>query len=168
MIIFFILFGILLVLLFFGALFGAPWFITKKKDYDRIAKLANLKRGTIFYDLGCGTGNMLFYLSKKYKINCIGIEVSPVLFLYSKIKSLFRGRVKIKYGNFFNYNLSKADVVYVFLMPNVYNKLKNKLNRELKNEVKVILAYWPFKKSKPIFVSKKEGDTTYYLYKKPL
>ena len=120
----------------------------------------------LFYDLGSGTGDMLFYLSKKYNVNCVGIEISPILYLYSKIKSLFYDKVKICYGNFFKYDLSKTDVIYVFLEPKLYDKLKEKINNELKNDSKIILACWPFKESTPIRTDKKKSKIPYYLYKK--
>jgi len=162
------LFFILIILIFFGVFWGVGWFPTKKEDYDRIAELVHLKPGVIFYDLGSGTGDMLFYLSKKYNINCVGIEISPLLYLYSKIRSLFHNRVKIFYGNFFKHDLSKADIIYVFLYPKLYDKLKEKINNEEKNDSKIITAAWPFKTSTPISISKKERGVTYYLYKKPL
>ncbi len=168
LILIYFLFFILIISIFFGVFWGVGWFPTKKEDYDRIAELAHLKPGVFFYDLGSGTGDMLFYLSKKYNINCVGIEISPLLYLYSKIKSLFYEKVEICYGNFFKYDLSKADIVYVFLYPKIYDKLKEKFNNELKNNSKIILACWPFKESGPIRISKREHRVTYYLYKKPL
>ena len=115
--------------------------------------------------IGSGTSNLLFYLSSKYNINCLGIEVSPILYLYSKIKSLFYEKVKIKYGNLFKYDLSEADVIYAFLCPKLHNKLKDKVNAELKKGSKVVLSSWPFKGLEPIQVSRKKGGITYYLYK---
>ena len=159
---------LILVFLFFGAFFEAPWLPTRKKNYDRIADLAQLQPNIVFYDLGSGSGEMLFYLSKKYNVNCVGIEISPLLFLYSKIKSLFFRKVKIKYGNFYRYDLSQADVIYVFLHPKTYDKLKNKIDNNTKNGAKIIIAAWPFKTSNPTNISKKEHRIPYYLYKKPL
>ena len=144
---------------------GVGWFPTKKEDYNRIAKLASLKPEMLFYDLGSGTGDMLFYLSKKYNINCIGIEISPLLYFCSKIRSLFYEKVEIRYGNFFRHDLSRADVVYAFLYPKLYDKLKEKINSELKNDSKIIVACWPFEKSNPIRISKEKHRITYYLYK---
>ncbi|MDP3093316.1 MAG: class I SAM-dependent methyltransferase [bacterium] len=125
---------ILFYLIFLGALFEAPWLPTMKKNFDRIAKLAGLQPGMLFYDLGSGSGELLFCLSKKYDVNCIGIEISPLLYLYSKIKSLFFNKVKIRYGNFYKYDLSKADAVYVFLFPKAYYRLKTKISSGLKKE----------------------------------
>lgn len=157
-----------LILLFFGTLWGVGWVPTKKEDYNRIAKLASFKPEMLFYDLGSGTSDMLFFLSKKYNINCVGIEISPLLYLYSKIRSLFYKKVEIHYGNFFRHDLSRADVVYAFLYPKLYDKLKEKINIELKNNSKIILACWPLKKSNPILIDKKRHRVTYFLYKKPL
>lgn len=149
-----------------GILWGVPWLPTRKKEYDRITELVNLKPNMYFYDLGSGSAEMLFYLSKRYNVKYVGIEVSPILYLYSKIKSLFYKNVQIKYGSFFQYNLSKADIIYVFLLPRIYGKLRNKLNTGLKKNVKVILSTWPFKDLNAAIISKKNNEATYYLYKK--
>src|SRR3989344_8748350 len=96
---------LVLIILFLGAFFDAPWVPTRKKDFIRIAEIAELQPGMLFYDLGSGSGEMLFYLSQKYNIYCVGIEVSPILYLYSKVKSLFYKKVKIIYGNFYKHDL---------------------------------------------------------------
>ncbi len=159
-------FIILICIIFTGLLYDALWVPTKKEDYNRIAQLANLQPKMTFYDLGSGNANILFYLSKKYDIDCVGIEISPFWYFYSKIKSLFYKKVKIKYGNLYKHNISEADVVYVFLLPKTYPKLKNKIDKELKKGAKLILSYWPFEDSKPKNTSKKEGSAPYYLYQK--
>lgn len=162
-----ILFFIVLIsVIFAGIFYDAIWVPTKKKDYDRIARLADLRSGMIFYDLGSGNANMLFYLSKKYDVNCVGIEVSPFWYVYSKIKSLFYRKVRIKYGNFYSHDISRADVVFAFLLPKTYPKLKNKFNEELKKEAKLVLSNWPFKSYEPNSVSKGKDLVSYYLYQK--
>jgi len=150
--------------IFAGSYFDAMWLPTKRENYDRIAKLSQLKPGMIFYDIGSGSANMLFYFSKKYNANCVGIEIAPFWYLYSKIKSLFYRKVKIKYGNFYKYDLSTADVVYAFLLPKNYLKIKNKTDKELKVGAKLVLSSWPFKNSKPIKVDGEGTLTPYYLY----
>jgi SAM-dependent methyltransferase len=157
---------IFLVLLFLGAFWRTPWLPTKEEDYTTIAELAGLREGINFYDLGSGTGEMLFYFSKKYNANCFGIEISPLLYLYSKIKSLFQKKVKIFYGDFFHYDLSKADVVFIFGHPKVYRKLRKKFIKELKNETKIIVACWPLENARTLSVKKGKSGVNYYLYKK--
>lgn len=167
MYIFFITITIFLVIIFFsGSFFCAPWIPTMKKDFDRIAELAQLKSGMIFYDLGSGTGKMLFYFFDKYNISGVGIEISPILYLYSKIKSLlfYHNKVKIKYGNFLKCDLSKANVIYFFLRPNHYDKMEDKINSNLKKETKIIVSCWPLKKYQFVKISKNNNGLPYYLY----
>ncbi len=160
------LFILIIALLSFslGGFWGVIWLPTKKKDYNRIENLVSLREGMVLYDLGSGTGDLLFYLSRKYKIKCVGIEISPILYLYSKVRSLFYRNVKIKYGNLFKYNLSGADIVYAFLHPDMYKELKEKIYREVKKETRIILACWPFLNEEPLKASEKNKGIPYYLY----
>ena len=164
--IFILLINTFIFLTIIGGLFGAIWIPTKKKDYERIARLAGLRPRMVFYDLGSGSADLLFYLSKKYKIRCVGIEISPILYLYSKIKSIFFKNVRIRYGDFLKHDLSEADVIYAFLLPRIYEKLQEKLCNDAKNESLIILSVWPFKDVKYLKASEEKGKFTYFLYKK--
>lgn len=165
--VFILILNIILFLFILGGFYGVIWTPTKKRDYDRIAKLVDLKPGMTLYDLGSGTGNLLFHFSKRYNIKCVGIEISPALYLYSKFKSLFFKSVEIKYGDFFKNDLSEPDVIYAFLHPKMYEKLKEKIVREVKKDSTVIvLSTWPFKNIIPLKISQKKGESAYFLYKK--
>lgn len=146
---------------------GTIWLPTRKRDYDRIAQLANLRPGMVFYDLGSGSGDLLFYLSNKYKIKCVGIEIAPGLYLYSKIRSLFhKRRVEIRYGNFSLCDLSGADVVYCFLHPDIYARLRNKLKSIDNENMLIVLSTWSFENAAFLKVNHKAGTVSYYLYRK--
>ncbi len=164
----FVLYIIILIifLIFCGGLWDAPWLPTRKQNFKRIANLIKKNNQPVFYDLGSGNGDLLFYLSREHNIKCVGIEVSPILYLYSKFKSFFDKNVAIRYGDFFNYNLEGADIVYCFIKSEAYPKLKEKMKKELKKETIIILSCWPFKKVKPFKVSKLEKSNTFYSYRK--
>ena len=77
------------------------------------------------------------------------------------------GRAIIKWKNLFKEDLSRADVVYFFGLPkSIKNKLKKKLERELKPGARVVsyaftIPDWDIVvKDKP-----REKDTPVYLYK---
>jgi SAM-dependent methyltransferase len=164
----FIFFLLLVVISMSGCFFWkVPWAPTRKKDYNRIAKLASLQSNMCFYDLGSGTGHLLFYLAKKYNINCVGIEVSPLLYLYSKIRSLFCKNVKIKYGNFFKHDLSEVDVAYIFLRAHLYKRIESKIDTEFKKNAKIIVSVWPFENLNFTRVDRERNGVDYFLYKKP-
>lgn len=163
--IFLLIIEILLASFVIGGFFGVIWLPTKKKDYDRIAKIAALKPDCIFYDLGSGSGDLLFYLAKKYGARCVGIEVSPILYFYSKIRSLFYKKVKIKYGNFLKCDIFEADIIYAFLLPKMYKKLEEKIKKDAKEGAKIVLAAWPFNSKSYIDSSHEKGAVSFYLYR---
>jgi predicted RNA methylase len=162
--VFLIIVLLFLILFFFGGFFGVIWLPTRKREYEQIANLIDLNPDKIFFDLGSGTGDLLFYLSKKYGIKCVGIEVSPIFYLYSKIKSIFNKRVKIYFGDFFKYDLSDADIIYVFLHPKLLSRLEEKISKEIKKETSVIISCWPIKNREALKIVEKECREPYYLY----
>ena len=156
--------ALFLILVFFGGFFGVVWVPTGKKDRERIAKLIDWQPEKVFLDLGSGTGDLLFFLSKKYGVKGVGIEISPILYLYSKIKSLFYKKVEIYFGDYSKFDFSNIDIIYAFLHPSLLKKLKEKINKEAKKEVLVILSCWKFKDMEPLRVDKKDKKRPYYLY----
>lgn len=136
----FIIFIFFLTAAFAGLSF-APWVPAWKKDLPRIFKLADLKPGQVFYELGCGDGRLVFYASNVCQAKAIGLEISLPMLLICKLRQLYRRdkNVTFKYKNLFKQNLSDADVVYFFGMPDkISKKLKKKLVKELKPGTKVI------------------------------
>ena len=168
----------LLLLLFIGlcllslAIAGksfAPWVPTWKKDLPRIFKLAALKPGEIFYELGCGSGKVTFYAYKNFKIKAIGIELAIPLYFYCRLKRLLvknNNQLVFLNKNLFKVDLSKADAVYFFGMPNsIKNKLKQKLTKELKPGARVISYVFPIPGWQPKIIDKpNKKDIAIYLY----
>lgn len=150
----------------YGAWSAAPWLPTRSKDVKRMVKLANIKPGERFYDLGCGDGRSVFAAAKE-GAEAIGIEVFILPYLYAVIKSLFQKRTKILFGDLFNYDLRGADVIFIFLMNKSYQKLAKKFEEELKPGARVITSCWPIdgwedklvKEDKPT-----DRDLPLYLY----
>lgn len=128
----------------------APWVPCRNRDLKRIFRLAGLKSGQNFYDLGCGDGKIVFFAAANFQAKAIGLEILWPLYLICRLKLIFRrgDSVNFKLKNLFKENLSPADAVYFFGMPNSINKkLSVKLKRELKPGTKIIsyafsLAGW--------------------------
>nr|MDD3720321.1 methyltransferase domain-containing protein [Candidatus Gracilibacteria bacterium] len=129
---------ILIVLLsLFSFLSLAPFVPTKNSDLIRLLKIINLKKGEKFLEIGCGTGKVSLFFAKNFPQNeIVGIELSPLFYIISKIKVFFSGlkNIKIVYGNAMKLDFSKFDIFYVFGLPEtVTNKLSPKLEREMKD-----------------------------------
>lgn len=158
-----LIFGLLIFSAAFmlGGLSMAPWVPLRKRDINRVLKLADLKPGQTFYELGSGDGRMLRAIPDNIK--AIGLEINPLLFLYSKLRS---PKKIIKLKSLYQEDLSSADVVFVFGMPDkLAKKLKDKLTRELKPGTKVISYTFAFKDWQPIIQDKpNEKEVSIYLY----
>jgi predicted RNA methylase len=137
--------SIFLLLIFFGALFEAPWVPTRKVDYERIDKLAGLKSGQTFYDLGSGFSGLLIHLAQKHqKSRFVGVEIAILPYLISKLRTLNHSNIKIVFGDLKRLDISRADVAYLFLRPETLPRVQKKLMEELKPEAKIITACWGF------------------------
>lgn len=147
---------------------GAPWVPTRRRDVHRFLELARLRSGERFYDLGCGDGRLVIVAARAGAI-ATGFECSILPYILARIRcalhsASFRakreishqgdrglsarlettlGSARVHYRDFWNADLSDADVVYCFLMPKVYPKLKEKLERECKKGTRVIFYVWP-------------------------
>jgi tRNA A58 N-methylase Trm61 len=153
---FFILAGFVGYFFLSGFIWGAGFEPTRKKEIGIAAELLGLQDGMLVYDLGSGTGDVVLYLAKKYKVRCVGLEVDPLKALICRLR-IFKAQklkesIEIRRTNFLSENLSEADAIYVFLSggTNIMKKLEKKLASELKNGVKVASYVHCFPDLKPI------------------
>ncbi len=122
--------------------------------------MLDLKEGQVVYDLGCGDGRFLKAAAKQ-GIKAVGYELNPFMFLYSWITTRRHGRkVKVRLGNFWKADISKADAVFVFLLDKYMKQLDDKLQKEGKKGLK--LASHTFKIPGKKAAAEKYGV---YLYK---
>ncbi len=113
-------------------------------------------QGKVLYDLGCGRGMALFALTKKFPVKSTGFEINPAVLLYAKVKRLISGskvrkNSKIKFGNFFKTDLSKADIIYLYLFPEIVEKLEEKIKKECKTGTYIICNTFCFQNMEPIW-----------------
>lgn len=153
--------AILLILAYgFVLLFGAPYFPSLKPHIKASLELLDLKEDQIVYDLGCGDGRFLRAAARAgYK--AVGYELNPFMFLLSWVSTRKYGRqIKVRWGNFWNTDISKADAVFVFLLDKYMPQLDAKLKKEGKKGLK--LASHTFKIPGKKIAAKKYGI---FLYK---
>lgn len=159
--------GILFVLLASAAYAswrGAPWVPTWKRDLQRIANLANLQKGDRFVELGCGTARVCRYLAKTTQAQTVGVELSMIQWLWASVLSITQKRNSIVLGDAFHHDLSSYTVVYMFLMPETYKKIRDKLVHELSSGSRVITYVWPIPDWTPAQVDKQEGSPDLFVF----
>lgn len=111
---------------------GGPFVPTKNKEIKTILKEVNLKKGDIFYDLGSGDGRVVRFAVKKYGVIGYGFEINPLLIFWSRFVAKIQRLDNCFFvkENLFSVNLSKAQYIFLFLMPKTLKKIKNKLIKE--------------------------------------
>ena len=136
------------VLLFWQAsnivsvIFGSPYVIADKKLISRALKLAGLKKGEFFYDLGCGNGEVLIEAAK-IGAQATGFEIAPFFYWWARLRTARYSNIKINYQNIFKADLTKADVIYCYLWPKMLEKLAPKFKGELKTGSRLISVGFP-------------------------
>lgn len=111
----------------------APWVPTRNNDLDRINKIIQLKKWEKFLEMWCWNAKVSLYIAKNNPdCSIIGIELSPLFYLISKIRVLISwwDNIQIIYWNALKYNLSQFDIIYVFGLPEtVSQKIFPKLSQ---------------------------------------
>ena len=146
----------------------APYVPTKNTRIKKILKLAGVKTGANFWELGSGDGRLVLEAAKM-GANATGVEQSWIRILLSqwKTRSLalhLKGvNVKFIHGNIFEQDLSTADIVYIFLLPKGVTKLEPILKKTLQKDAIVITQTFHFKSWKPykkVLVTDKDKPNT--------
>ncbi|HUI01346.1 MAG TPA: hypothetical protein VLX56_06925 [Nitrososphaerales archaeon] len=120
---------------------GAPWVPSSNEMVRKMLMLANVKPGEEVYDLGSGDGRVVILSAKEFGARSTGIEIDVFRALYSKllIRLLgLQGKARVIWSSFYKVDLSRADVVTVYLLPETNNKLTPKLEEELRPTSRVV------------------------------
>jgi len=118
-------------------------------------KLADLKAGEVLFDLGAGDGRTVTMAAKNFGARAVGVELREDLAkkaLSSIYDNGLADRVTIVNGDMFNVNLSSADVVFLYLTTSANEKIKPKLEAELKKGVRVVSHDYEIVGWKPVKV----------------
>lgn len=167
-IIFIVIVFVLLGSFAYAGLRAAPWVPTWGVDVERFLKLANIQQEQKFYDLGCGDGRILAAAARA-GARAEGFEVAIPLYLFACMRRLFspqKNRFTIRYKDFWYADLRDADVVYVFLTPRIYPRLKEKLEKELRPGARVVTYVWPIPGWIPTVTDTAEKQPPLFLYQR--
>jgi len=99
---------------------------------DKMFELADIRPGEIVYDLGCGDGRIPVMAAKKFGVKAWGFDINPVR-VRESLENVKKNRVEnlvtIKQQDIFELDLSKADVITLYLLPRLNVKLIPQLDK---------------------------------------
>jgi len=158
-------------------MFIAPFVPSPLPVVQYMLKMVDLKAGEVLFDLGAGDGRTVILAAKSFGARAVGVELREDLAkkaLSTIYESGLAGRVTIVNGDMFSVNLSSADVVFLYLTTSANEKIRPKLENELKAGVRVVSHDYEIVGWKPLKVENfcenpKLGypSHTIYLYEKP-
>ena len=154
---------LIVVSLYWTRIVGGPWVPSSMQMVYRMMEMAEVGPEDIVYDLGCGDGRVILTAAMRYQARAVGIEIDPLRFIWCQFLITILGqrkRVRIVFGNFFNKDLSEADVVLCYLMPDALTKLEKKFKQELRSGTRIVSNRFTFPTLNQVW---EDGDATLYL-----
>lgn len=143
---------------------AAPFVPTAKKRVKKMIALSGLRTDMLMMDLGSGDGRIVFEAAKT-GARCVGIEINPVLYYWSRIKQGIRPRKNVLFRreSLWDTDVSHIDVLTIFFIHPKMEKLMKKLRTEMKPGA-LIVSYaftfpgWPYEiKDDKIYVYRVES-----------
>jgi SAM-dependent methyltransferase len=113
---------------------------TPQPAVEQMLKLAEVKPGELVYDLGCGDGRIVITAARRFGARGIGVEIDPALVRRSRTnvrRHRLGKRVTIKQADIFKIDFSDADVVALYLLPELNARLLPQL-RKLKPGARIV------------------------------
>ncbi|MEJ2110809.1 MAG: 50S ribosomal protein L11 methyltransferase [Acidobacteriota bacterium] len=149
---------------------GTPYDIV-----SRMLQMGQVKKGDLVIDLGCGDARMLVLAAKKYGSRGIGYDIDPDMVRESR-KNVSRNKVedlvKIIQADIFTVDISEADVLPLYLLPEMNLRLIPQLET-LKPGSRLVFHNYDMEGIIPdkvveVISNEDNSSHTLYLYTTPL
>jgi predicted RNA methylase len=119
----------------------APFVPSPPEVVRAMLQLSELKPGETLYDLGCGDGRIVVMAVEEFSAKAVGVELDSGRF-NNCVKKLqeehIEDKASIIHEDVLKVDLSKADVVTLYLLTSANEKLKPNLERDLRKGARVV------------------------------
>jgi SAM-dependent methyltransferase len=123
---------------------GALFCITHRAKIAAVLDAVPLQPGQVVFDLGCGDGRFLEAAVRRYGVNGTGYEINLLPWLLARLRQMRRGkRLNILWRDFWNADLSGADLVFCYLFPDILVPLAEKARLELRRGAVLVSCNFP-------------------------
>jgi cyclopropane fatty-acyl-phospholipid synthase-like methyltransferase len=116
-----------------------PFVPTPRPIVRRMLDIAQVRPGERVIDLGAGDGRIVISAATEFGANALGVELHPGRYaIIRNSAAVLKPNLQAVRQNFFNTDLSTADIVTMYLLPSVNEALRKKLERELHSGARVV------------------------------
>ena len=118
-----------------------PYVPTPMLVAQKMLEVAKVAPDDVVYDLGSGDGRIVIMAAQKFGAHAVGVELDSDLFQKSsdRIRKLgLQDRAQIVHENMFEVNVRHATVVTLYLLTAVNERLRPKLERELRSGARIV------------------------------
>jgi tRNA G37 N-methylase Trm5 len=124
---------------------------TPQNVVDKMLEMAQVKKDDVVYDLGCGDARILVTAAKKYGCKGYGWDINPVR-VKESVENVKTNKVEdlvtVKKGDIFKLDLKDANVVTLYLLPELNVRLMPQLEK-LKPGSRIVSHDFDMKGAKP-------------------
>ena len=124
----------------------SPFVASDMTNVERMVKLARLRPGDVVVDLGSGDGRIVFTsLRGNPKVTGWGVDLDAALVDKTNAAARAQGfgnRAQFFHRNAFDADLSKVDVIYMWLWTEVQQMLRAKILAEARPGTRVVTNLW--------------------------
>ncbi len=118
-----------------------PYVPTPPEVVEAMLKLAGVKKTDTVIDLGCGDGRIVVAAAQKFGARAMGFDLDPQRIREATENARSAGlgeRAKFFEKNLFEVDVSPANVVTLYLLQTVNEKLKPTLQKQLKPGSRIV------------------------------
>jgi SAM-dependent methyltransferase len=140
-------------------LWGAVWIPAPLRIVREMLRAADVKPGQKVVDLGAGDGRIVLVAALRFRAHAVGVEIDPIRCLIANglIRLLgLRDRAHVVHGNLFEFDLTDADVVILYLWPSTNQRLTSRLLEQLRPGAKVVSYRFAFYGWTPVVLADRD------------
>ncbi|MGB8434852.1 MAG: methyltransferase domain-containing protein [Burkholderiales bacterium] len=155
----------------------APYVPTPWPIVDAMLDLARIERDELLIDLGSGDGRLVVTAAKRFGARGFGVDINPELVTLANRNAMEAGvasRVRFEQRDLFQTDLREADVLTLYLLPQMVLELVPRIRAQMPAGARVVshdygMSPWPPDRVVELDVPEKKAisGTTYtvlYLY----
>lgn len=124
-----------------GPQLDVPYAATRPETVALMLDMASVGPGDFVIDLGTGDGRILIAAARDRGARGVGVDIDPVMIRRAQAAARRAGvadRVRFEVADLFEMSLGEADVVTMYLLPEVNLRLRPRLLAELRPGARVV------------------------------